>query len=339
MRNHTRIHAIIAGTVAVAALALPSAAPAATTIFTEDAEGAVDAKWSVNEPGSNIEPWQKSDSGARKLRGNQANGGATSFWTGMQPQNWSPPPTVIAGESLLTLKQSILIPADGTTTIDYWSLWQNEGDDSGSLEVALADDGTVGKFRRIKSETVQNTAAGETDPQACDPTRPDITLQEPFEKLSASLQQYAGHKIVLRFNLTYGTENRPVSQPCGWYLDDVVVTTTGTPGNAGAPATGDGTTAPPAAKPTVSFTSAKLRGKKATLALKVDGGAISGAKITLKKGKKTVGTGKAATLEPGTRKVAVKLRRKLKKGTYTVSLTGKASDGSAVAQTGKVRAK
>ena len=242
---------LIAGAAVLAALAVPATAPAAT-LFSEDGEGAVDAKWAVNEPGSAIQPWQKSDSDAQKLRGNQFHGGAASFWTGMSPQDWPPVPstagavTVAAGESTLTMKQPLLIPADGATSIEYWSLWQNEGDDIGALEVAIADD-AIGKFKRVKQETVTNTAAGDTDPYSCDPSNPQITMQEPFKKVTAPLNAYAGHKVVIRFNMIYGEENRPVSQPCGWYLDDVKIDTTGTPGNAGTPAAP--VTTPPAATP------------------------------------------------------------------------------------------
>jgi hypothetical protein len=244
---------VLAGAAVVGALALPAGAPAAT-LFTEDGEGAVDAQWTVNDPGSSIQPWQKSDSSAQKLRGNQFHGGATSFWSGMQPQDWPPVPTTAGpgttatGDSLLTMKQPILIPADGTTSIDYWSLWQNEGDDIGALEVAQAD-GAIGKFKRIKQETVTNTAAGDTDPYGCDPSHPEITMQETFKKVTAPLNAYAGHKVILRFNLSYGAENRPVTQPCGWYLDDIAVTTTGTPGNAGGAPAAPAAPAPAAPAP------------------------------------------------------------------------------------------
>jgi hypothetical protein len=338
--------AVIVGVVLGAAALAPAGASAATTIFSEDGEGAVDAKWAVNEPGSGIQPWQKSDSDAEKLRGNQAHGGSTSFWTGMSPNDWPPVPTtagpgtVATGESLLTMKQTLLIPADGQSTLEYWSLWQNEGDDSGSAEVAIADDGKPGKFKKIKSETVANTAAGDTDPYGCDPTHPEITMQEAFKKVTAPLAAYAGHKIVLRFNMTYGTENRPVTQPCGWYLDDIAITTTGTPGNAGASA-GPGASAAPAAaaRPTVKLGAAKLKGRRATLSVAIGGGSLRNVKVTLKARGKAVGTGRAATLEPGTRTIALKLRRKLKKGAYAVVLTGTAADGSRITSAGRVRAR
>ncbi len=335
----------IAGFALLGALALPAANASAATLFTEDAEGEVEAKWTISDPGPDIKPWQKSDSSAVKYRQNQAHGGATSFWTGQSPP-WAPAGVVVEGESLLTMKNPLLIPADGATSLEYWSLWQNEGDDFGAAEVALVNNGAIGKFKKVASETVQNTAAGETDPRACDPSQPNSTLVAPFVKQAANLTAYAGQKIVLRFNMTYGGENRPVSQPCGWYVDDVAINTTGTPGNAGAtPAPGattpGPTTAPPAAKPTVKFVSIKRKGRKATLGLKIAGGSFRAVAVKLldKKGKKTLGTGKAASLAAGSRKVALKVRKKLKKGTYTVSFRATAPDGSPFSTFAKVKAK
>jgi hypothetical protein len=337
-----------------AALAVPAMAAAQTPILTEDAEGAPDAKWAIGQPPSGVEPWQKSDSSATKYRGNVFHGGATSFWTGMQPQNWPAVPTtapagasVVEGESVLTLKEPLIVPADGATTLKYWSLFQNEGDDQGASEIAVVGaDGKPGKWKVLKAETATATGAGDNDPRACDPSRPDYTMAVPFSEVVAPLAGFAGKKVLIRFNQKYGAENRPVSQPCGWYIDDISVLTTGTPGKleGAAPAattpggTGAGTTAP-AAKPTVKFTALKGKSKKATLSLTVAGGDLNGVAVTLLKGKKKVGTGKAATLAVGARKVAFKLAKKFAKGAYTVKLTAKAADGSAVTATGKVKGK
>lgn len=346
---------IAAGLALSAALALPTAASAQTAIFTEDAEGAVDAKWVVGPAPDTVEPWQKSDSDAQKFRGNMAHGGATSFWTGMTPDNWPLVPstapegaTVVEGESILTMKEPIVIPADGTTLIKYWSLFQSEGDDQAISQVApVTASGAPGAWKVLKSETATNTSAGSNDPRACDPSRPDYTNSIPFSEMSAPLNAYAGLKVYIRFVQKYGAENRPVSQPCGWYLDDVSVLSTGTPGKlagGGTPTTapgggGGGTPTTPAAKPSIKLTSLKGKGKKATLTMTVSGGTISGAKLTLLKGKKKVATGKAKFLKVGSGKVTFKLKKKLAKGSYTVKLTGKAGDGSAVSTTGKVKGK
>jgi hypothetical protein len=344
--NRTRL---AAGLLMGAALAQPAAATAQTKIFTDDAEGAIDAKWVVGPAPDTVEPWQKSDSEATKFRGNQFHGGAASYWTGTQPQNWPPVPStapagasIVEGESLLTIKEPFIIPADGETILSYWSLFQNEGDDQGRSEIApISADGKVGAFKVLKSEAATNVAAGQNDPRACDVSRPDYTNSITFEEQKVSLKGYTGFKVLIRFNQKYGAENRPVSQPCGWYVDDINVTTTGTPGKLGG-SSAPATTAPaatPAVAPKVKFTSLKGKGKKATLGLTVSGSAISDATLTVLKGKKKVAAGKAAFLKLGANKVAFKLKKKLAKGSYTVKLTGKAGDGSAVAATGKVKGK
>jgi hypothetical protein len=332
-----------AGLALAAALCLPVADASAAPIFTDDAEGDIAAQWVASDPGPDITAWERSDESTVKYRGNQFHGGATSYWTGQSPP-WPPAGVVIEGESLLTMKNPLLIPADGATSLEYWSLWQNEGDDFGAAEAAVVTNGAIGKFKRIVSETVQNTAAGETDPRACDPSQPNSTLVAPFVKMTGNLSAFAGQKIVLRFNMTFGAENRPVSQPCGWYVDDILINTTGTPGNAGstAPPPPPGPTTPAATpKPTVKFTSVKLKARAGKLGLKVSGGDFKSVKVKLldKKGKKKLGTGKAASLAAGTRSVKLKLSRKLKKGTYTVSFNARTSDGSPYSTFAKVKAK
>jgi hypothetical protein len=334
------------------ALAVPGAAAAQSPIFTDDGEGAIDAKWVVGQPPDTVDPWQKSDSDATKYRGNQFHGGAASYWTGMQPQNWPAVPTtapaaanVVEGESILTMKAPLIIPADGSTTLKYWSLFQNEGDDQGISQIAvLGADDKPGTWRNLKAETATATSAGDNDPRACDPSRPDYSMSIPFSEQVAPLAAFAGKKVLIRFNLKYGAENRPVSQPCGWYLDDVSVLSTGTPGKLGgsAPASapaGGGAAPVATAKPTVKFTALKGKGKKATLALTVAGGDLKTVAVTLLKGKKKVGTAKAAALAAGARKVTFKLKKKLAKGSYTVKLTAKSADGAAFAATGKVKGK
>lgn len=345
--NSTRI---AAGLAMAAAFAFPAAAAAQTTIFTDDAEAEPTAKWIVGETPAGIEPWQKSDSSASKFHGNQAHGGATSYWSGVQPQNFPPVPstaapvTVLEGESLLTLKEPIVIPADGETTISYWSFFRNEGDDAGISQIApIGADGKPGTWKTIKQEAVVNAAAGDTDPRACDPSRPDSVVG--FEEQKATLKAFAGFRVLIRFNLKYGAENRPVSHPCGWYLDDIKIATTGTPGKLGGatgttttPGGGTSTSAPPV-PPVVKFGALKGKGKKATLAINVSGSGVSDAALTLLKGKKTIAKGKAAFLKVGDGKVTFKLKKKLAKGSYTVKLTGKAGDGGAVSATGKVKAR
>jgi hypothetical protein len=346
---------IAAGLAMGAALALPAGAHAQATIFMDDAEGDPAAKWVIGQPPERIEPWQPASSSTQKFRGNQFKNGKTSYWSGVTPNNWPTVPStapagadVVEGESLLTLKEPVVIPVDGETTLSYWSLFQNEGDDTGISQIApISSDNKIGAWKNLKTDNVANTSAGTTDPKACDPSRPDTPFG--FEEQKASLKPYAGFKVLIRFNLKYGAENRPVSHPCGWYLDDIKLSTTGTVGKLGgstattvAPPTPGGggggpMTSPPAVKPAVKFNSLKGKKKKATLALTVSGSGISNAKVTVLKGKKRVATGKAAFLAVGKGKVAFKLKKKLRKGKYTIKLTGKAADGSAVKAAAKVK--
>src|SRR5207249_4852862 len=115
--------------------------------------------------------------------------------------------------------------------------------------------------------------------------------------------------------------------------------TTGTPGNAGAapaPSPTGGAAAPASTPPAVRFGLLKATGRKATLKVTVSGGAVSHAKIALLKGTKRIGAGSAATLEVGVNSIKLKLAKKLKKGRYTLKLTGTAPDGSPVSQAGTV---
>ena len=189
------------------------------TIASDDAEGDIAARWDVTRPENPaIQPWQASDSSTTKLRGNQRRSGARSYWTGTSPQDFRPT-EVSQGESAMTLKETVAVPG-GSPTLSYFSLFQNEGDDRGIVEVAV-DDGR-NAFEPVDTIAAVNTAAGQTDAAVCDPTNP-ATQQEGLVQRTADLTKYAGKRIRLRFRMVYGPNNRALSQPCGWYVDDVRV--------------------------------------------------------------------------------------------------------------------
>ena len=204
-------------------------------LFADDAEGSVDEHWTASEPThETIEPWQRSDSDATKVRDNQAANGDTSFWTGVQPQNFAiggsanvgGSPTNVGqsqtGQSILTLKDPMQVPPSGTPVLQYNTLFQNEGDDSGEVQVAI--EGT-NDWRTVDKLQAVNTAAGETDPMVCDPSQPS-TLQSGFLQRSADLSGFRGQRVVVRFVYTLGAENRSLTHPCGWYVDDIEVSAT-----------------------------------------------------------------------------------------------------------------
>ena len=331
---------LVATLLALCALAVPAQA-AETVLLADDMEGAIDAAWVIGEPTNPtmIAPWQKSDSTTPKVRANQAHGGATSYWAGPTAQGMNPnDPT--EGETHLTAKKSFVVPADGQTTVSFWSLFQNEGDDSGQLEVALASNPTAkGAWKKVAAVKLETSSATDPDykPGYCN-ARPEVHTQG-FEELKGDFAAYAGKEVLVRFNYKLGNENRQTSYPCGWYVDDLKISTTGTPGNAATPAAvpSPGTVAPPPAKSTVKLGALKAKGKQATLKLKVSGNNIEKVAVALRKGKKTVATVRADVLTTGTQAVTFQLKRKLARGKYTLKLTATGADGSPVKASGRAK--
>lgn len=341
MSRHVRLlPALIA---AAAMLLVVQNASAQTTLLAEDMEADPTEKWTVADvesPGH--APWQLSNSSTPKVRGNQFHGGATSWWAGPSPAGMHPADP-FPGAITATYKQPIVIPADGKTTVSFWSLFQNEGDDQGAFEAAIVGKETQkGAWKKVAAVKLASSSA--TDPEwvpgYCT-HRPEVHTQE-FEELKGDFSALAGQTVLVRFNLTYGTENRQTSFPCGWYVDDLKIATTGTPGKLGTPAT-PSVAGPPVpsgeTKPTVKFGATKLKGKKATLSLKVSGAGLNKVTLTLLKGRKKVGTAKVAQLPTGSRKVVFKLRSKLKKGAYSVKIAGTYSDGGKFSASGRTKAK
>jgi len=191
-----------------------------TVAFREDAEAPVETRWAVAKPtNSAMAPWQRSDSSTRKVRGNQAAEGKTSYWAGFATENIPPAQVVQQGVSQMTLKERFLVPKGGGT-LSFASIYQMEGDDRGVVEIAAAE--APEQFQQVLALFPTNTAAGQQDPKTCDPSNPE-TFTGGFERESVDIGQYAGQEIILRFKLVSGAENRALSQPCGWYVDDISV--------------------------------------------------------------------------------------------------------------------
>jgi hypothetical protein len=320
-------------------LVLAAAAPAhaQTALFQDDAEGAIEDLWVVGEPDDpRIQPWQKSDSTTLKARGNQAHGGTASYWSGSSPQDFQPT-EVVAGSSTMTTKAPFIVPADGSTSLSLWSFFHNEGDDEGLIEVAPDEGGVPGAWKRVARHDLEPSAVGDVGiPGYCNPADPIGTVQTEFVEIKGSLAAFAGQSVFLRLHLKYGSENRSATQPCGWYVDDIAVTTTGTPGLR-ATEGGGPTGGPPAAAPKVALSAVKARGKRARFKVTVSGGSLKDVVATLRKGRKSVARLAIGELAEGSRTLTMRVKRKLRRGRYSLQLSGKAADGSSVAATRAVR--
>jgi PKD repeat protein len=194
-------------------------------LLSDNAEN-IATNWNVGTPtNASIQPWQHSDSSTPKFRqDNPHRSGDRSFWTGFSPP-FPQPPTIAAGNSILTLKNPITVPLTGDPVFQYWNLFQNEGDDQGRVEVAPVDTlGNVGEWVPIDIIAATQTAVGGGfDRAICDPTNPDQTVTVGLEPRVRSLAPFKGQQILVRFNYVSGPENRIPSQPCGWYVEDIAV--------------------------------------------------------------------------------------------------------------------
>lgn len=195
-------------------------------LFGDDAE-VIDTNWAVTPPTDpGIEPWQPSDSGTPKFNSNQAHGGERSFWTGVTPENYNPGPA--NANSILTIKNPITVPSAGDPELQFWSLFQSEGDDQGRTEVAQYAPGTPPEQLEWQAvdviQAVNTAAGGPEDHRVCDPSNPN-TINRPFENKRISLDPFKGKQILVRFKDSLGPENRALSQPCGWYVDDIALYT------------------------------------------------------------------------------------------------------------------
>lgn len=194
-----------------------------TTLFADDAEAGPEPNWTVSEPeDAALAPWQPSDSGTPKFRGNQARSGERSFWTGVPPPDFPGPQNQT---SVLTMKSPLAVPVEGDPRLSYASIFQSEGDDQGRVEVATTD-GTIPpeqlSWEPVDIVAATQTALGQTDEAICNPSEPG-TFTSDFQARTADLGRYSGETILVRFVYVLGPADRALSQPCGWYVDDVAV--------------------------------------------------------------------------------------------------------------------
>lgn len=179
-----------------------------TTLLFDDAEGAITDNWVVEQPSDpRVQPWQRSDSGTSKWMGNKRHSGQASLWTGVTPEDSNPAPA--GGRSVLRLKGPIPLPQTTAVELQYWSLFKNQSVDRGRVEVAV-DDGDPAT--EPEWEAVQ--VLGGPDDTFVPGDDFDLELRR------VNLGGFAGRDVLLRFVFQVGGD--PIlSQPAGWYIDDV----------------------------------------------------------------------------------------------------------------------
>lgn len=183
-----------------------------TSVFADDADGGLGETWTASrsEPADpSLHPWQPSE-GSPALTGNQRHRGPSSFWTGVSP----PVPSPVNQESVLTSKQVIAVPAGGSPSLSYRSLFQSESDDAGIVELAV-DDGdpaTAPAWQGV--DTTGGIFSAESASKAAGAA---------FDNRVIDLAPFRGQKVLLRFRYVLGAADRIASQPVGWFVDDIVL--------------------------------------------------------------------------------------------------------------------
>jgi Ca2+-binding RTX toxin-like protein len=177
------------------------------------------------EPPTNpaVEPWQHSDSGTEKFFGNVRHSDPRSFWTGVSPTGFGTATEPENFQSVLTMKNPISVPAQGDPQLSWRSLFKNDANHLGTVQVALTTGSTPPD--QLDWETVdqvdefvdQNGA----DDGACTTPLDSTDMQA----RSADLGGYKGKQILVRFVYTGGAEQYVNAFPCGWYVDDIGIFT------------------------------------------------------------------------------------------------------------------
>ncbi|HEX2028549.1 MAG TPA: M28 family peptidase [Nitriliruptorales bacterium] len=174
------------------------------TLLADDAEGDLTARWEASAvDGVQLHPWQPSN-GSPALYGNKRHGGASGYWTGVNPP--APSPANVA--STLTLKEPVTVPRHGDPLLEFWSYFESESDDAGIVEVAQVTGGQAGEWQPLLRETGTILDEGKG---------PDA----PLVHRRVSLAGFKGQQVRLRFRYQLGPSDPAVSQPVGWYLDDL----------------------------------------------------------------------------------------------------------------------
>ena len=185
------------------------------TLFFDDAEDM--EAWTASEAThEKIQSWQPSDSATPKVRDNIKRSGKRSFWTGVAAQDQTPGGFAgskalgeTAGESWMTLKEWLTLPADRSTILTYWSDFANDRDDLGRVEAGVRNGDDV-EWSTVDVVTGTTHAVGDYPPG-----------EAFFEKRSVDLSDFAGQEVLLRFAYVLPAPWYVNVLRSGWYVDDI----------------------------------------------------------------------------------------------------------------------
>lgn len=177
-------------------------------VLSDGADGAIADKWAMTKRGTTMQHWQRSD-GAPAPLGNRRRSGAASYWAGQLDSR-----QVSTGEAVMMLKQPVTVPDKPEVALSYWSLFRNEPDETGIVEVAV-DDGdpaTAPEWKQVDSVSREFLQVNEFADG----------LDEGFQARAADLSEFRGKQVLVRFRYLMGGFIYFVSEPnSGWYIDDI----------------------------------------------------------------------------------------------------------------------
>jgi Zn-dependent metalloprotease len=193
-----------------------------------DTNGAYTLTWTRPTGTSGPDVVQESASACSPLLADNAESGLTkwnSTTVGLGSFNWETSTAKPAHEttsfwaraaegatdasSILTTKEAVNIPANGTTLLRFSDWDMNEGDDN--VYVEASENGTSWNivYSHNRSELAPDAAP--------------YFATEPFFDRKVDLSAYRGKSVFLRFRYTVGAEDRAGSTPFGWFVDDISI--------------------------------------------------------------------------------------------------------------------
>jgi len=191
-------------------------------LFSDDA-GDLSANFAAEPPTEPaIDGWQASDSGTQKNRGNLFRSEPRSFYTGLGRTDHTPGVGPNAGESILNLNDPVALPSAGRRiTLQYWSDFANDANDSGLVEAAV----DTGDPATLEWQVVDSLGLDAKDEYVMSTSEePTESMVPNFELRSVDLTPFAGRTIRLRWVYQLGDAQFINVYRMGWYVDDIKLT-------------------------------------------------------------------------------------------------------------------